>query len=259
MKNLQDKKPSKLIKYGTVIKLGPHVLINGDCRDKDIVNKLMNGEKVNQINIDVPYGIGYVESKQGFKQELACNKIIANDQEQSEEDYRKFNTGWMEAIKPHLSPVNSCYIFNSNRMIFPLREAMIKSGFKFSQLLVWIKNTSVIGRLDYLSQHELIAYGWFGKHSFRKSKDKSVLFCPKPSRSKIHPTSKPISLLRRLILNSTNINDIVYDGCAGGGSILIACENTRRRAYMIEIDLEYCEKIIQRYEKLTGLKAKILN
>ncbi|MCK5332448.1 site-specific DNA-methyltransferase [Candidatus Parcubacteria bacterium] len=255
---MQTKKQKNLIKYGDLFQLGSHRLICGDCRDKEIVKNLIKKDKICQINIDVPYGVGYVESKQGFKQKLGCNKIIANDQTQSEEEYKKFNTDWLEAIKPFLSPTNSYYIFNSDKMIFALKEALNESKYKFSQLLVWIKNNSVVGRLDYLPQHELIAYGWFGKHKFKKSKDKSILFCPKPNKSKIHPTSKPISLLRRLVLNNTNINDIVYDGCAGGGSIMVACEQTKRKAYMIEIDPEYCQRIIDRYEILTNQKTNKL-
>ncbi len=259
MNHMQIKKQKNSINYGDLFQLGPHRLICGDCRDKEIIKKLIENDKISQINIDVPYGVGYVESKQGFKQKLGCDKIIANDQEQSEEEYKKFNTEWLEAIKPYLSPYNSFYIFNSDKMIFALKEALNESGFKFSQLLVWIKNNSVIGRLDYLTQHELIAYGWYGKHKFGKSKDKSILFCPKPNKSKLHPTSKPPSLLRRLILNNTNVNDIVYDGCAGGGSIMVACEQTKRKAYMVEIDPEYCQTIIDRYEKLTNQKSNKLN
>ncbi len=256
---MQTKKQKNLIRYGDLFQFGSHRLICGDCRDKEIIKKLIGKEKVNQINIDIPYGVGYVESKQGFKQKLGCNKIIANDQKQSEEEYKKFNTEWLEAIKPYLSPTNSCYIFNSDRMIFALREALIESEFKFSQLLIWVKNNSVIGRLDYLPQHELIAYGWYGKHKFRKSKDKSILFYPKPNKSKLHPTMKPVRLLRNLILNNTNINDIVYDGCAGCGSIMVACEQTKRKAYMVEIDLEYCQTIINRFENFTHSKVKKLN
>ena len=126
------------------------------------------------------------------------------------------------------------YIFNSDKMIFPLKQAMDQCGYKLSQLLVWVKTQAIVGRLDYLPQHELIAYGWLGKHRFRKSKDKSVLICPKPSKSKLHATMKPIALLRNLILNSTNTGDIVFDGFGGSGSTLIACEHVKRICFMVE-------------------------
>jgi DNA modification methylase len=219
----------------------------------------MRGRKIRQILTDVPYGVSYVEGKAGFKQSLGCEKIIANDQEQTDEEYKKFSLDWLTAIKPYLKSKNSIYIFNSDKMILFLKEAIFESGYKFSQLLIWIKSHPVVGRLDYQPQHELIAYGWYGRHEFRKSKDKSVLFCPKPNKSKLHPTMKPVGLLRRLILNSSEINDVVFDGFAGSGSLGVACEQTKRRAYMIELDPEYCQVIIERLEKLTGVKAKKLN
>ena len=140
-------------------------------------------------------------------------------------------------------------------MIFSLREAMISSDFKFSELLVWIKTHAVIGRLDYLPMHELIAYGWHGTHEFLKSKDKSVLIYPKPNKSRLHPTMKPVGLIRNLILNSSRIGDVIWDGFLGSGTTLIACEQTKRICYGIELDPEYCEVIINRFEKLTGVKV----
>ena len=104
--------------------------------------------------------------------------------------------------------------------------------------------------LDYNPQHELILYGWFGKHQFHKRKDKSVLCYPKPNRSSLHPTMKPIPLLRHLILNSTGIGSIVWDGFGGSGSTLIACEQTKRVCVMIEISPEYCRTIVTRFQRI---------
>jgi len=112
--------------------------------------------------------------------------------------------------------------------------------------------------MDYLPQHEFIAYGWFGTHEFHKSKDKSILFYPKPNKSKLHPTMKPVGLLRRLILNSTKVGDAVYDPFGGSGSTLIACEQTKRRCLTIEVDPKYCQTIIDRFNKLTGKEVKRL-
>jgi DNA modification methylase len=105
--------------------------------------------------------------------------------------------------------------------------------------------------------HELIAYCWFGAHKFYKHKDKSVLFCPKPSKSKYHPSTKPLSLIRRLILNNSQIGEVVYDGFGGSGTTLLVSEETRRKCLMVEIDEEYINTIIARWEKLTGQKAKL--
>jgi len=243
------------IKNGDVFQLGKHRLACGDINDKLLLKKLIGNEKIKAIITDVPYGVAYVESKTGFKQNLACQKIIANDHEQSDEEYKNFTFTWLENLKEYLERKNSVYIFNCDKMIFPLKEAIVKAGYKFSQLLIWIKSHAVIGRLDYLPQHELIAYCWYKTHDFVRGKDKSILFYPKPNRSRLHSTMKPISLLRNLILNSTKTNDIVFDGFGGSGSCLIACEHTGRRCLMIELDEVHCDTIIKRWEKLSQKEA----
>lgn len=244
-------KQKKSIERGQIILLGEHRLLYGDARDTEKVKELIGTDKINLILTDPPYGVSYVESKAGFKQGLAKPKEIENDQLQSESEYIKFSEDWLRAVIPYLEKKNSIYIFNSDKMIFALRQAIKNVGIYFSQLIIWIKNHAVIGRLDYLPMHELIAYGWFGTHAFRKSKDKSVLFCPKPNKSKTHPTIKPLSLLRRIILNSSKMGDVIYDPFGGSGSTLLSAEMTRRKCLMIETDEEYCLTIIDQFNKLT--------
>lgn len=246
------------IKSGDLFALGEHRLICGDATDVQIVKKLVGEQLIGVVLTDVPYGVGYVESKQDFTQSVAKQKIIANDQSQTNVQYQRFMQAWIRAVKPYLANKNSFYVFNSDKMLFALEDAFTAEGIKFGQLLIWIKNSAVVGRLDYLPQHELIAYGWHGKHKFVKSKDKSVLFYPKPNKSVLHPTMKPIGLLRRLILNSSNRGETVYDCFGGSGSTLIACEQTKRRCLMVELDPEYCQTIIDRWQKLTGEKARQL-
>ncbi len=257
MKKSQTKKQGKLIKFETIWQLGDHLLGYGDARNASFVARVVGKNKINLVCCDIPYGVQAVESKEGFKT-LFKNKKIINDQLQTHEEYKQFNKEWLEAIIPHLASKNSAYIFNTEKMLFSLRDALIESGFKISQLLIWIKSQAVVGRLDYAPQHELILYSWYGTHKFRKSKDKSVLFYPRPAKNTFHPTTKPIGLIRRLILNSTNIGDVVFDGFLGSGTAMLACEQTKRRCIGIEIDLEYCLTTIKRFESLTGIKAKII-
>lgn len=249
------KKSSNSIKYGDMFRLGNHLLLCADSRNKDMVAKIIGKHKIKSVIIDPPYGVAVTESKQGF-QTLAKNKVIVNDHLQSDAEYRKFTRDWIEAVTPFLERKNSFYIFNSDKMVFALREGMMEAGVKFGQLLIWVKTHAVVGRMDYAPQHELIAYGWYGVHEFLKSKDKSVLVCPKPNKSKMHPTTKPLDLMRRLILNGTRIGDVVYDGFLGSGTTLLACEQTKRVCIGVELDPEYCQTIIDRFEKLTGTKAE---
>lgn len=245
------------IKYGDIFKLGDHYLACGDATDKKTIGKLTEGKQANLILTDPPYGVAIVESKKSLKQG-SNHRAIRNDQIQSDQEYAEFTKKWLGIALPKLSQANSIYIFNSDKMLFALKQAMDKLDCKFSQLLIWVKNHAVIGRLDYLPQHELIAYGWFGKHKFQRSKDKSVLFYPKPNKSKLHPTMKPIGLMRKLILNSSKVSDYIFDPFLGSGSTLIACEQTKRKCLGVELDIKYCQVIIDRFEKLSGRKVEKL-
>lgn len=243
------------IKYGDKFKLGDHYLINGDCRDPKIIKKLVGNNKIKVILCDVPYGASAVESKQNFGSITTKHKLILNDQKQTDEEYAKFTKEWLEVVKPFLERKNSAYLFNCDKMVFALRDGFLQAGFKYSQLLIWVKSHPVIGRLNYLPQHEIILYGWFGVHEFRKSQDKSVLFYPKPNKSKLHPTMKPIPLIRNLILNSSNVGDYIYDGFMGSGTCILAAETVKRKCLGVELDPEYCKTIINRFKKAFNIKA----
>ena len=245
------------LQRGQIWKLGDNRLVFGDSTDASLVQKVMQGKKVNTILTDPPYGILYTESKKGFAN-LSNKKDIANDNITDERDYVTFVKNFLAPVIPFLSPKNNIYIFNCDKMLFAVKEALDTLGVHFSQLLVWIKSKAVIGRKDYLPQHELIISGWYKTHKWRGCKDKSVFFYPKPSKSKMHPTVKPLQLVANLILNTTDINDIIYDPFLGSGTTLIACEQTKRACIGFEIDQEYCNLILNRWAKITGKEPELL-
>lgn len=245
------------ITTSSLIQLGDHRLLCGDAQNRDHVKQVLHNDNIDLILTDPPYGVAYVEGKEEFTKSKIKHRVIANDHEQTEEEYQLFTKQWMEAVVPFLARKNSCYVFNSDKMIFALKDGMESAGYRFTQLLIWAKTHSVVGRMDYHLQHELIAYCWHGTHTFYKAKDKSLLVYPKPNKSPLHATMKPVGLLRRLILNSTTIGQTVYEPFAGSGSTLIACEDTGRRCLAIEIDPQYCQTIVDRFEKHTGIQAII--
>ena len=239
--------------------LGEHVLLCSDARNPKSIQKILKGRKIELLLTDPPYGIDYVASKAWFNDCTQEHEDIANDGYQTNIEYAKFTEEWLKPIIPHLSEKNASYIFNADKMVFALREGMLKAGWKFSQLLVWIKDSSIIWRLDYLPQHELIAYGWYKKHAYYGVKSKSILVFPKIRKNTLHPTMKPVPLLRELVLNSSRLWDTVYDPFGWSGSTLIACEQTKRKCIMVEQNVVYIERIITRWEKLTGEKVILLN
>jgi DNA modification methylase len=242
------------IHYGDTIQLGDHVLLNGDSRDRELMASRLRGRSISLIVTDPPYGVSYVEGKSAFTKSIGRHKPIENDHLQTDDEYRTFTRAWLEAARPFLARKNSAYIFGSDKMLFALRDGLVDAGWKFGQLLIWVKTQAVVGRLDYLPQHELIAYCWHGAHEFMKSKDKSVIVHPKPARSTAHSTMKPVPVIRRLILNSSRTGDTVYDPFLGSGTTLLACEQTKRHCIGVEIDPEYCRIAADRFTKLTGIE-----
>lgn len=245
---------------GQVYTVGKHVIACGDSLSADFVKFVVGDIKIKAVLTDPPYGVAYVENKKGVAELGVENaKKIKGDHLQSEEEYAQFTQAWIDAVVPFLDTYNTFHIFNSSTMFLALRIGMQNSALYFSQMLIWLKNQPVMSRKDYLPQHELIAYGWYGKHKFERSRAKDLIIHPRPSKSKLHPTQKPIGLLRKLIPNVSNIGEYLYDGFLGSGSTAIACEHLGRGCIGIEQDPEYVEICLKRLEKLTGEERQLRN
>jgi site-specific DNA-methyltransferase (adenine-specific) len=80
----------------------------------------------------------------------------------------------------------------------------------------------------------------------------------KPKKNSIHPTMKPIALVAKLMSNSSITGDIVLDPFGGSGSTLIAAEQLGRASRLIELDPEYADAILARWEFHTNEKAELL-
>jgi DNA modification methylase len=83
----------------------------------------------------------------------------------------------------------------------------------------------------------------------------SVITVDKPSRSADHPTTKPVELIERQLVNSCPPGSVVVDVFGGSGSTLIACNKIGRKARLMELDPRYVDVIVRRWEDLTGQKA----
>ena len=82
-----------------------------------------------------------------------------------------------------------------------------------------------------------------------------MLEVPRPAASREHPTMKPVELVRRLIANSSREGDVVLDPFAGSGSTLVAAALSGRRCIAVELDPVYCDVIVARIERTTGVRA----
>ena len=119
-----------------------------------------------------------------------------------------------------------------------------------ASILVWAKNSLVLGHSDYHFQHEFILYGWSkeGSHNFYGDRTQTTLWdINRPTQSKERPTMKPLALCAKAIRNSSKQDDIVIDLFGGSGSTLIAAEQTNWTCYMMELDPKYVDVIRKRY------------
>ena len=130
-------------------------------------------------------------------------------------------------------------------------------GWKVRQCLIWNKNHIVLGRQDFQWKHEPCLYGWSEgtHHWYSDRKQSTVIDMNKPQRSADHPTMKPIELFAYQINCSSREGDIVLDSFGGSGTTIMACEQLKRKARVMELDPRYVDVIIRRWEEFTGGKA----
>ena len=241
-------------KLGDLYQLGDHRLLCGDATSEADVKKLMGGVAADLLLTDPPYNIDYTgKTKDALK--------IQGDK-QSDEDFREFLTKAFLAVKAVLKPGAAFYIWHADREAFNFISAVRSCGWKLHQILIWNKNSFVVGRLDYQVASEPCLYGWAdgAGHSWYGGRaQSSVLNFDRPTKSAGHPTMKPVPLFDYLMRNSTKSGDVVLDTFAGSGTTIIACEQQDRSAYCMELDPKYCDVIVERWENLTGKKAVKLN
>ena len=221
-----------------------HRLLCGDSTDSDSVAKLMNGEKADIMVTDPPYNVAY-EGKTKDAMTIQNDKM-------SNSDFKSFLDSFFSCSLIELKEGAPIYVF------CPIEDgaflnAFLNSGFKLQSILIWLKNTIVMGRKDYNYKHEPILYGWKegAAHKWYGSFDKSTIIeCNKPPRNGEHPTMKPIELLETVLNNSSQSNDLVLDLFLGSGSTMVASHQLNRKCYGMELDPKYCAVIVDRMKKL---------
>lgn len=274
--------PQTRTTQGDIWQLGQHRLLVGDATDKAEIERLVDGEKIDLLQTDPPYGISYVG---GTEDELT----IEND-DLDEESLQPFLLAAFQAADGVMRPGAAFYIWHASSTINAFNNAIKDTGWLTKQQVIWVKSSATIGRQDYQWKHEPCLYGWKpGTHYFtfdrtsatvivdddQKSLDKmtksqlknlvlqlqsgdapeDVIREARPLRNGDHPTMKPVRLIARMVANSTRRGERVLDLFAGSGSTLLACEQLDRICYAAELDPKYADVIIKRWEELTGGKA----
>ncbi len=250
--DVPDLPDEPVTKQGDVWILGNHKLVCGDSTDLLILNDLMGSQKADLVLTDPPYNVAYVGKT---KDQLKIKNDSLNDQQ-----FRKFLKDAFAVIDKKLKEGASFYIWHADLEGYNFRGACRDTNWEVRQCLIWNKNSIVMGRQDYHWRHEPCLYGWksgAAHNWYADRKQQTILDFRRPQKSKVHPTMKPIDLLCYLIKNSSKIGDVVIDSFLGSGSTLIACEKTGRQCYGVELDPQYCDVIVKRWENFTQKTAEL--
>ena len=233
------------IVLGDLFEIGRHRLLCGDSTQTDTFKALFGDNLADMVVTDPPYNVAY---EGGTKDKLK----IAND-DMSDGDFFQFLYDFYTALGSYTKEGGAWYVWHADLEGANFRKAMVDAGILFKQCLIWVKNSMVMGRQDYQWKHEPCLYGWKegAAHKwYSDRKQTTILEFNRPQRNSEHPTMKPIELFAYQIGNSSKVGDIVADGFGGSGTTMVACEQLKRSAYLVEFDPKYCQVIVDRMIKL---------
>ena len=263
-------------KLGDVIALGKHKIICGDSTDPKVVQKLFGDEKTSMIYSDPIYNIGVdydkgIGGKRGYGGKVEDNR--------KEEAYRDLiKRSMVNALSVAKKDLHIFY-WSDQRYIWLMQTLYQELGISNKRVCLWVKNghnptpTSAFNKC-----YEPCTYGTKGspylstdKQNLNEVLNKEIgtgnemldqigdIWAVKRLSGKEyeHATSKPPKLHEKAILRCTRPGDVILDSFLGSGSTLIAGEQLKRRVYGIELEPVFCDLVIKRWEKLTGLKATV--
>ena len=226
-------------KLGDLWLLGRHRLVCGDSTKAETFDLLMDGKAANLVVTDPPYNVNY---------EGTAGKI-KNDN-MADEKFYQFLLDAFTLTEKAMARDASIYVFHADTEGLNFRSAFAATGFYLSGTCIWKKQSLVLGRSPYQWRHEPILFGWkkSGKHAWYSDRKQTTIWeFDKPKKNTDHPTMKPVPLIAYPILNSSMTGCIVLDPFGGSGSTLIACEQTERVCYTVELDEKYCDVIVKRF------------
>lgn len=269
-------------KLGDLYQLGEHRLLCGDSLNPEHVKKLMGGGKARMIYCDPPYNIGLDYRKGiGTNGKYTPDKMV-NDSK-SDKEYELFIEKSLQNALAASHPDTHVFYWCDERYVWLLQQLYEKNGVVNRRLCLWIKNNfDPTPQVAFNKVIEPCVYGTKGKPSLNPNLKNATeilnqdinsiglyddvmsivqLWLVKRDNTADyeHPTQKPITLGEKPLKRCSAPGDTVLDLFGGSGSTLIAAEQLKRRAYVMELDPTFCDLIVRRYEHFTGNHAKRLS
>ncbi len=273
---------------GDIWILGDHRLMCGDSSSEADLDKLLAGAKIQLCNTDPPYNVKveprsnnaiaaglssfsnthhqnfdvnrHPEKAKGTHKKMRAKDRPLENDFVTDEQFAGLLRAWFRNIARVLEPGRAAYIWGGYANCANYPAALKDAGLYFSQAIIWDKQHPVLTRKDFMGAHEWCFYTWRegAAHQFYGPNNATDLWHVKKvnPQNMVHLTEKPVELAVRAIQFSSKPGENVLDLFGGSGSTLIACEQTGRRAYLMELDQAYCDVIVQRWEQFTGRKAE---
>lgn len=234
------------VEPGQLWELGEHRLLCGDSSEIDDARRVIGGGLADMVITDPPYGVAYVgKTKDALK--------VEND-DVDEETLAKMCKQWFDAAD-EVSRAGAYWV--ATVPPGPLHGVFFndwKARGYLRQVMVWNKDSMVMGHSEYHYKHEPILFGWKPGERLKSSdRTKTTVWdFARPKASREHPTMKPVEMWAYAINNHTEKGNAVYEPFSGSGTTIIACEQLGRKARAIEISPNYVAVALQRWADATG-------
>ncbi len=252
---------------GDVWLLGEHRLVCGDATEPAVMQAVLQGDAVRTVFCDPPYNVrvsGHVT------QNARHGEFVMASGEMSDAAFTAFLAKVWTRIEAALLPGGLAYLCMDWRHLGHTLTAMEGKGLELLNLIVWDKRVAGMGSF-YRSRHELVflVKKEGGPHTNRvqlgsNGRDRSNVWtyegvngfgAAKAKARDLHPTVKPMPMVRDALLDSSDRGEVVLDLFSGSGTTLIAAEVSHRRGRAIELDPLYADTGVMRWQDFSGREA----
>jgi DNA modification methylase len=270
--DVPDPLPDRVVsRLGDTWILGNHRLHCGDARDQAAYEQLLTGNKAELVVTDPPYNVviaGHVSGKGS----ISHREFVMASGEMSKEAFSDFLTSVFARLAENTMMGSIHYAFMDWRHIDEMMAAGKKVYTELKNVCIWAKTNAGMGTF-YRSQHELV-FVWksgdaphlnnfeLGQHGRSRSNvwHHAGVNSMRPGRLEelaMHPTVKPVGLIADAIKDCSRRGGLVLDPFCGSGTILIAAERTGRKARGLELDPQYVDVAVRRWQKYAGKAATL--
>ena len=253
------------VERGQVYALGDHRLMCGDATSAEDVSRLMGGAVAEMVWTDPPYGVGIGDKNAQLNAigEGPSNRVTRNltNDTLAEGDLSVMLKSSFDNALEVCAAGAAWYVASPAGPLMTVFGSALKDMGIWRQTIQWVKNNATFAPMgvDYHWRAEPIFYGWVpnAAHRYRGGRTQTTVWeIDRPSKSPEHPTMKPVELVLRAIENSSDRGHVVFDPFIGSGTTIIAAEQSNRSGYGMEIDPQYAQLVINRWEDFTGRSAE---